>query len=524
MRIAAMLWLVLLVAACTPAPVAEQTAVPPATSNSAESAATAQLTPAATATPTATPQPTNTPMPTAMATVMPHPLPLIAISADFPQPLPEGPWQLYITDDPATALASGAVDAAVLPDGDGHVIGRLALAVSVPFTSEWEATSLAKAVDIQTNGHDFAVLIPWRDMDPTQKALRIDGLHPSDPDYPLQQTWSLHFDANSQVDFDALTAHWAAVWPQESIIHLASVGDVMLDRFLGERIGRGDLAYPFAEVYEELVSADFTLGNLESSLGDTGEAEPKSYTFQAPPDAAAALALAGFDLVSLANNHALDYGPDALAQGIDLLTASNVAAIGAGHDDMSARAPHIVTINDMKLAFLGYVHVPNEYHGYNMAQWEAEPDKPGVAWGHPEVVSADVAAILPNVDHVIVVLHSGYEYKIPPSPAQRDAAHAAIDAGATLVIGHHTHILQGVEFYGDGVIVYGLGNFAFEIDGDPATAILNAWLDRDGVRQIEFIPALIQVGGQPRLAAAWEAPAILAQIYGRTRQLNPMLR
>ena len=113
-------------------------------------------------------------------------------------------------------------------------------------------------------------------MDPTQKALRIDGLHPSTPIIRYSKTWSLRFDANSQVTSDALTAHWAAVWPQESIIHLASVGDVMLDRFLGERIGRGDLAYPFAEVYEELVSADFTLGNLRSSLGDTGEAEPKA--------------------------------------------------------------------------------------------------------------------------------------------------------------------------------------------------------------------------------------------------------
>jgi poly-gamma-glutamate synthesis protein (capsule biosynthesis protein) len=120
----------------------------------------------------------------------------------------------------------------------------------------------------------------------------------------------------------------------------------------------------------------------------------------------------------------------------------------------------------------------------------------------------------------IVVLHSGYEYIDVPSPDQQAAARAAIDAGADLVIGHHAHILQGVEYYKDGVIVYGLGNFAFEIDGDPSTAILNVWLDEEGVRQLEFIPAIIQFGGQPRLAESWEQPAILNQVYRLTNSLN----
>lgn len=523
MRVTILLWMGLFFTACTAAPLVEQ-----ATATIVIAPATEQSTNVATIVHTPTSQPTITPMPmptaTATISVTEMPLPIIAISADYPHPPPNGQWQLLQTNDPAHALANGTADAAVLPDRDGDVIGRIPLAISVPFTDEWEATTAAKAAEIQANGHEFAVIKPWNEIEPTQKALRIDGLHPADPDYPLQATWSLHVNPVSQIDASEIAALWSAAWPQEQSVHLAAVGDIMLDRFLGERIRRGDLAYPFAALQEELASADFTLGNLESSLGDTGEPEPKSYVFQAPPDAAAALALAGFDLVSLANNHALDYGTEALAQGIDLLTANNVAAIGAGADDTAARSPHIVTIDGMTLAFLGYVHVPNEYRGYNMEKWEAEPDKPGVAWGHPELISADVTAILPHVDHVVVVLHSGYEYKIPPSPAQRDAAHAAIDAGATLVIGHHAHILQGVEFYGDGVIVYGVGNFAFEIDGDPATVILNAWLDDSGVRQIEFIPALIQIGGQPRAAAAWEAPNILSQIYGRTRQLNPELR
>ncbi len=90
-----------------------------------------------------------------------------------------------------------------------------------------------------------------------------------------------------------------------------------------------------------------------------------------------------------------------------------------------------------------------------------------------------------------------------------------------MVVGHHAHVLQGVEYYGDGVIIYGLGNFAFEIDGDPRTAILNLWLDNDGVRQIEFIPAIVQFGGQPRPSLGDEAAGTRNLVYMLTRRLNP---
>ncbi|UCC50945.1 MAG: CapA family protein, partial [Anaerolineaceae bacterium] len=118
------------------------------------------------------------------------------------------------------------------------------------------------------------------------------------------------------------------------------------------------------------------------------------------------------------------------------------------------------------------------------------------------------------------VLHSGFEYVSAPSEPQVAAARSAIDAGADLVVGHHAHILQGIEFYAGGVIVYGTGNFAFEIDGPPQTALFNIWLDEDGVRQIDIQPAIIQFGGQPRLAESWEAPAIRNRVYHLTNLLN----
>ncbi|MCA9921155.1 MAG: CapA family protein [Anaerolineales bacterium] len=286
----------------------------------------------------------------------------------------------------------------------------------------------------------------------------------------------------------------------------------MLDRALGVQL-QTDRAFPFAQVAPVLRQADITVGNMESALGDIGSPAAKSYTFRAPPAAAESLALAGFDIVSLANNHAMDFGPDALLQAITLLNNSGVTPIGAGANAAAAHAPTFAEINGLTLAFLSYVHVPVESLGFDTETWTATAETPGLAWADPAQITADITAVSPQADLIIVLLHSGYEYVEAPSPPQIAAAHAAIDAGADLVIGHHAHVLQGVEFYKDGVIVYGLGNFAFEIDGDPETAVLHAWLDADGVRELAFTPAVIQFGGQPRLATPAEASAILQKIY-----------
>jgi len=177
----------------------------------------------------------------------------------------------------------------------------------------------------------------------------------------------------------------------------------------------------------------------------------------------------------------------------------------------------------MTLAFLGYVQVPVEGRSpyFDTESWVATATSPGLAWAIPEQIADDVAAARQQADHVVVLLHSGYEYVPSPSEEQIAAAHAAIDAGATLVLGHHAHILQGIQLYNGGVIAYGLGNFAFTIDGPPETALLNVWLDRDGVRALDVVPAIIQPGGQPRLATPEEADVIRGRLYTLTNALNP---
>jgi poly-gamma-glutamate capsule biosynthesis protein CapA/YwtB (metallophosphatase superfamily) len=418
-------------------------------------------------------------------------------------------------------LDSGAVQAALLPDGEGIVAFRRPLAIVAPFSSDWDDVSLQQARQILAEGHDVLAVVPWDDLTPRLRPLTIDGRELLDADYPLQEQWSLHAVPEVQ---DAARAFAGQLERSsgDATVKLAAVGDVMLDRELGQAIAAGDITYPFDYVANVLQDADLTIANLESALGDRGEPVNKSYTFRAPPAAAQSLALAGIDLVSLANNHALDYGPEALSQGMTLLQEQGVATVGAGLDAERAHRPHVTTVNGITLAFLGYTSVPVEGRApyFDTATWAAGPQTPGLAWADPDVIVSDVELAVREADHVIVILHSGYEYVPSPSPEQVNAAHAAIDAGATLVIGHHAHILQGVEFRAGGTIVYGLGNFAFNITGPPETVILQVWLDAQELRSLRFIPAIIGATGQPRPVDGEDAIAIRRRIYTLSRYLN----
>ncbi len=308
--------------------------------------------------------------------------------------------------------------------------------------------------------------------------------------------------------------------PTPAPISLAFVGDVMLSRRLGDAILAGDVDYPFGEVDEILRSADYTIGNLETALATEGTPAPKAYRFLSPPVAANLLATVGFDLMTLANNHALDFGAEALFEGMELLAVEQIATVGAGRNSTEAHAPHIISLNGITLGFLSYVNVPVEWNGFDTAVWTATDDSVGLAWGTVAGISADVAALAQSVDHAIVILHSGYEYQEPPSPIQYDLSHAAINAGATLVVGHHAHILQGVETTEKGTIVYGLGNFAFDTNKSTRSAILHVTLTKEAIMDISFTPVYLQVDGKPILPSAEQQAAILDLIAAMSARLN----
>ncbi|MCA9946701.1 MAG: CapA family protein, partial [Anaerolineales bacterium] len=315
------------------------------------------------------------------------------------------PWQIVPTTEPA--------DAQLAENGAGQLVWQEPIVLAVPFVTEWEFITQADAETIMANGHELVVTLPWSELTPDWKPLRVDGRFPTDPDYPFHNRLTLQSE-NSAAN-ELLPILQTALAP-EPVVHLASVGDIMLDRGLGIVIEGGNLAYPFAQVAPLLQNADITVGNMESAMGTLGEPANKSYPFRAPAVAAESLALAGFDVVSLANNHGMDYGPEALLQAIELLQAQGVTPIGAGANFDAAHTPFITQINGLSLAILSYVNVPIEARSaFDTAVWTATDITPGLAWGTPDVIAADVTAVRDQVDLVIVVLHSGYEYIEEPS-------------------------------------------------------------------------------------------------------------
>jgi poly-gamma-glutamate capsule biosynthesis protein CapA/YwtB (metallophosphatase superfamily) len=417
-------------------------------------------------------------------------------------------------------LESGLVDLLLLPDASGIPVTDRAIALAVPWASEWEQVSQHEAEALIEENSPFVALIEWPEMTASLKPLKIDGSHPSQPDYPLRTSWSLHAKPGLE-EIAASIAHALSIHLADEVVKVAAVGDIMLARGLGERIRTGEDAYPFSAVGHLFIDADLAIGNLETALGEGGQAEKKGYTFLAPPQAAAALGHAGFDVLSLANNHAMDFGPHTLLQAIELLEEQGVRTVGAGIDATHAYAPLQMDIANLNLAILAFVDVPVEVRGFDTRLWSAQETKTGIAWADAERMRSALAIAQESADFTIVLLHSGYEYISAPSPPQQTAARLAIDAGADLVIGHHSHVLQGVEHYADGVIIYGLGNFAFEDGGVLESGLMNIWINPDGIRSLEFVPLLVGQDGRPIPADPTRAESIRVDFYSLSRTVEP---
>lgn len=249
-------------------------------------------------------------------------------------------------------------------------------------------------------------------------------------------------------------------------LRIAFVGDVMLAEGPGRAIAAGgDPLAPFAAVLGE---ADVRIANLECAVSARDQAlASKRYTFRADPGAMAVLK-GRFDAVSVANNHAGDFGKTAFVDTLDLLAAAGIGRIGGGRNLAEAHAPWWIEHKGLRVAVLGY----NEFRP---RRFEADVDVPGVAWGEDVQILADIrAARRAGADAVIPFMHWGLEYDEAPSLRQRTLARRMIDAGATLVVGAHPHVIQPVERYRDGIVAYSLGNFVF--DGFDAPEAWQGWL------------------------------------------------
>jgi len=306
--------------------------------------------------------------------------------------------------------------------------------------------------------------------------------------------------ASSQEQTEVVSNEATPSEPVESeseAVTLVAVGDVMMSRHVWTKIlaHGGDSRHPFRETADFTAAADITFANVESAVSDLAEPPPEGMSFIVPTEGIDGLEYAGFDVVSLANNHSLNFGKQALVDSVEQLESRGILTAGAGDNLESAHAPAILDVKGNSIAFFAYQNVgPQEV-------WEATPSSAGIAWMDPEMVKLDVSQVRDEVDYVIVSMHAGTEYVFDPIDSQVEFAHAAVDAGADLVIGHHPHVVQDKEIYNGKQIIYSLGNFVFDQMWSEETRrgeVLTATLTDGEVRDINFEKVRIYDYNQPR--------------------------
>jgi poly-gamma-glutamate capsule biosynthesis protein CapA/YwtB (metallophosphatase superfamily) len=275
-------------------------------------------------------------------------------------------------------------------------------------------------------------------------------------------------------------------------LRLAAAGDVNLGDRVGTAIATYGSRYPWRSVAPVLRRADIAVANLECAVSTRGSPVPdKEYTFRGAPSSLRAMArYAGVDVISVANNHSLDYGRVAFADTLSHARRFGMTPIGGGRNLAAARRARIVKRGGLRVALLGYSDV-------RPLGFDAGPSWSGAAPAFPSYIAADVRkARQHGADAIVVYFHWGVELSTVPNAQQRALAAVAFDAGATVVLGAHPHVLQPREMpRRRRLVAWSLGNFVFGAHsrGTASTGILRVRLGRAGVLGYGFSRA--RIGG-----------------------------
>jgi poly-gamma-glutamate synthesis protein (capsule biosynthesis protein) len=348
---------------------------------------------------------------------------------------------------------------------------------------------------------DVLALVPATDVRPPLAVATVDGVH------PLRNP----------------AAYPATVpGPAAPLVTTVTVtGDVMLARRVGERLDQvGDQAAALRPMARRLAASDLTVGNLESTLSKAGPPRQGGDSFGARPQVRAGLRLAGFDVLSLANNHVGDYGAQALRQTLRRIQAGGFAGVGAGTDLAAAVRPVVVVRHGVRFGIVAFDAI-----GETPAATATRPGAlrvrmqprtgPLVASDLQRVTDV-VRALRDKVDVVLVLPHWGTQYTTRTVRDQRVVARRLVRAGADLVVGGHPHWVQGVESLPGGLVVYSLGNFVFDMDFMRETqegAILELTYWGSKLKVAELVPVVIGPDFAPRVARGERATAILDRIW-----------
>lgn len=319
-------------------------------------------------------------------------------------------------------------------------------------------------------------------------------------------------------------------FPERKIkpITLVFVGDIMLDRGVELKVrqyGKGDWRFPFLKIVDvlngntiktdtslELPSLDSDLtrgvinkeerktdvlfGNLEGPISDKGTRVGSIYSFRLDPKAIEGLNYAGFDILSVANNHLFDYGKASLEDTFLRLKEAGISYVGGGFNSKEAYSPVIKEVRGTRIAFLAFTNLGSKY-------WAAQENCSGIAWLEKEVLKEEISKAKTQAEVVIVSFHLGDEYQAKSNFLQKSFARLAVDSGADLVIGHHPHVIQEIEKYRNKYIIYSLGNFIFDQDFSRATMeglIIKVVIEDKEIGEVIPIKIKINKYFQPEIA------------------------
>ena len=271
--------------------------------------------------------------------------------------------------------------------------------------------------------------------------------------------------------------------PEFEEITMFFTGDVMIQRVTGLYDSKGINGIISEYLEEEMVSADMTMINNEFPFSTRGSQHPdKQFTFRVNPDYVQMLLDMGVDVASLANNHALDYGVDALSDSFTTLDGAGISYVGAGETKERAEEAIFIEIGGRKIGILSASRV------IPVVEWNIDNRQPGLLCTYDSTrLVQRIQEIEEECDYTIVFVHWGIERKAYPEEYQHDLAKQYIDAGADLVVGNHSHVPQGIEYYKDVPIVYCMGNYIFN-DDMPDTYATKVTVDVEGNTSLQIIP------------------------------------
>jgi poly-gamma-glutamate capsule biosynthesis protein CapA/YwtB (metallophosphatase superfamily) len=294
-------------------------------------------------------------------------------------------------------------------------------------------------------------------------------------------------------------------------LRLALLGDCMFGRLVNEVLESAPPAYPWGDTLPILLGADYRICNLECVLSDRGEpwsAYPKAFHFRSAAKNVAVLEAARINAVSLANNHVLDYGYDAMFETLKLLDRAGIAHSGAGAAFEEASRPAISEVGGRKIGLLAFTD--------NEPAWAAAAHEPGVFYVPVDRGDSRAQALLDTVrkekdrvDLLVVSAHWGGNWGYYPPRAHVELARALVDAGASLVFGHSSHVFRGIEFYKGRPVLYSAGNFVDDyavdqVERNDQSFVYLADIEDARFRGLRLYPTLIRRCQARRAAQAFE--------------------